>query len=124
MVYTSLADAVLLVHFLFVGFVVFGGGAVLRWPRLAWAHLPAVVWAVLIEYQDWLCPLTPLENALRQAGGESAYAGGFIDHYIVPVLYPAGLTRGVQVALGSVVLLWNALVYWQVVVRRRRRARP
>jgi Protein of Unknown function (DUF2784) len=120
MLYKTVADLVLLVHLAFVVFVVIGGVAVLRWPRLAWVHLPAVLWAVLIEYAGWICPLTPLENALRQAGGEAAYAGGFIDHYVVPVLYPAGLTRAVQVVLGSVVLLLNALVYWQLARQRRR----
>ena len=79
MLYTTLADLALLAHLAFVAFVVIGGAVVLRWPRLAWVHLPAVLWAVLIEYAGWICPLTPLENALRQAGGEAAYAGGFID---------------------------------------------
>lgn len=120
MLYKTLADLVLLAHLAFVVFVVIGGAAVLRWPRLAWVHLPAVIWAVWIEYAGWICPLTPLENALRQAGGEAAYAGGFIDYYVVPVLYPAGLSRAVQVVLGSVVLLLNTLAYWQLARQRRR----
>jgi hypothetical protein len=120
MLYSVLAGFVLLAHLAFVAFVAIGGAAVLRWPRLAWVHLPAVIWAVWIEYAGRICPLTPLENALRQAGGEAAYAGGFIDHYVVPVLYPAGLTRGFQVVLGSVVLLLNALVYWRLAQQRRR----
>ena len=119
MLYKTLADLVLLAHVGFVAFVVIGGAAVLRWPRLAWVHLPAVIWAVLIEYAGWICPLTPLENALRQAAGETAYAGGFVEHYVVPVLYPPDLTHTVQVVLGSVVLLLNVLVYWQVARRRR-----
>jgi hypothetical protein len=117
MVYKTLADLVLLAHLAFVAFVVIGGAAVLTWPRLTWVHLPAVIWAVLIEYAGWICPLTPLENALRQAGGEAAYAGGFVEHYVVPVLYPTELTRTVQVVLGSVVLLLNALVYWHLARR-------
>jgi Protein of Unknown function (DUF2784) len=120
----TLADVVLLAHLAFVAFVVIGGAAVLRWPRLAWVHLPAVIWAVLIEYAGWICPLTPLENALRQAGGEAAYAGGFIDHYVILVLYPVGLTRGVQVVLGSLLLLLNTLAYWQLARQRRRRPHP
>jgi hypothetical protein len=116
----TLADVVLLAHLAFVAFVVIGGAAVLRWPRLAWVHLPAVVWAALIEYAGWICPLTPLENALRQAGGEAAYAGGCIDHYVILVLYPVGLTRGVQVVLGSLLLLVNTLAYWQLARQRRR----
>ncbi|MBE3123573.1 MAG: DUF2784 domain-containing protein [Planctomycetes bacterium] len=118
MLYQSLADVVLLAHLGFVAFMVIGGAAVLRWPRLAWVHLPAVIWAVLIEYAGWICPLTPLENALRQAGGEAAYAGGFIDHWVALVLYPAGLTRGVQVVLASLLLVLNTLVYWRLARRR------
>ncbi len=117
--YNLLADLVLLSHLAFVVFVVVGGTAVLRWPRLAWIHVPAVLWAVLTEYAGRVCPLTPLENALREAGGEAAYVGGFIDHYVTAVLYPAGLTRAGQVVLGSVALLLNGLVYWQVARRRR-----
>jgi hypothetical protein len=114
-----LADIVLLVHLGFVVFVVIGGLAVLRWPRLAWVHVLAVVWGVFIEFTGWICPLTPLENALRQAGGGSAYAGGFIDHYVAGALYPAGLTRGMQIALGVFAVLVNVLVYWFVVKRWR-----
>jgi hypothetical protein len=117
--YNTLADLVLLAHLAFVAFVIFGGAAVLRWPRLASVHLPAVIWGVLIEYAGWICPLTPLENELRQAAGETAYAGGFVEHYVVPVLYPADLTRTVQIVLGSVALLLNAVVYWHVARRRR-----
>lgn len=123
MLYTTLADLVVLAHFGFVLFVVFGGAAVLRWPRVAWVHLPALAWGAIIEFAGWVCPLTPLENALREAGGQAGYAGGFVEHYIVPVLYPAGLTRGVQVALGSAVLLVNGFIYWQVVRRARRGGR-
>lgn len=113
------AEAVVLVHFAFVLFVVLGGLLVLRWPRLAWFHLPAAIWGGLIELTGFICPLTPLEKWLRQAGGLAAYEGGFIAHYILPVLYPAGLTRGVQVALGVSVTLLNAAIYWAVWRRRR-----
>jgi hypothetical protein len=118
----SLADLVVLAHLAFVAFAVLGGLAALKWRRVAWIHLPAVAWAALIEYAGWVCPLTPLENALRRAGGQAGYAGGFVERYLVPVLYPADLTRAVQVGLGTAVLLLNALVYWQV-ARRRMRAR-
>jgi hypothetical protein len=119
MLHQRLADLVVLTHLAFVVFVVIGGLAVLRWPRLAWVHLPAVAWGVLIEFAGWICPLTPLENVLRQAGGGPAYGGGFIDHYVAGALYPAGLTRAVQVALGSFALLLNIAVYWRVVRRHR-----
>ena len=122
MLFRSLADLVVVAHLAFVAFAVLGGLAALKWPRVAWIHLPAVAWAALIEYAGWVCPLTPLENALRRAGGQAGYAGGFVERYLVPVLYPADLTRAVQIGLGTAVLLLNTLVYWQV-ARRRRRAR-
>jgi Protein of Unknown function (DUF2784) len=121
--YNALADFVVLVHLGFVVFVVGGGLVVLRWPRVAWVHVPAVIWGALVEYAGWICPLTPLENGLRQAGGEASYTGGFVEHYVVPVLYPADLTRPLQVALGTLVVAVNALVYWQVARRRQGRAR-
>jgi hypothetical protein len=121
MLYARLADLVVLVHFAFVLFVVVGALLVLRWPRLAWVHLPAAIWGVLIEYVGWVCPLTPLEAWLRRAAGEVGYAGGFVDHYILPILYPLGLTRVTQWVLGTVVLVVNAGVYAVVVARSRRR---
>lgn len=118
MPYRLLADLVLLLHAGFVIFVVFGGFAVLRWPRLAWIHLPAAAWGGLIELAGWICPLTPLENDLRRLAGETGYAGGFIEHYVVPVLYPPGLTRGMQIGLGVVVLALNAAIYGWILARR------
>lgn len=122
MLYRILADAVVLVHFAFVLFVVLGGLLVLRWPRTAWVHLPAAVWGVLIEAFGWICPLTPLEIDLRRKAGQAAYDGGFVEHYVLPVLYPAGLTREVQWILAGLVLGVNAVVYGVWIVRRRRRA--
>jgi hypothetical protein len=116
------ADAVLVVHLLFVVFVVAGGALVLRWPKLAWAHLPAVVWAALVEVNGWICPLTPLEVALRKGAGEAGYSGDFIEHYIVALLYPEGLTRAMQLALGALVVLINAAVYIAVARRANRKA--
>ena len=119
----ALADAVLLFHLAFVLFVVLGGPLVLRRPKLAWLHLPCAAWGVLIEFAGWICPLTPLEVFLRMRGGEAGYSGDFIGHYVTAALYPQGLTRGVQIALGSFALLLNAAVYaW--IVARRRRSRP
>lgn len=116
-----LADAVVGLHFAFVLFVVLGGLPVLRWRRLAWVHLPAAAWGALIEFAGWICPLTPLENQLRRRAGEAGYAGGFVEHYVLPVLYPAELTREVQIALGLFVLVLNAGVYGWLLWRRRRR---
>jgi hypothetical protein len=117
--YRALADLVLLFHLAFVVFVVLGGLLVLRRPRLAWLHLPCAAWGVLIEFAGWVCPLTPWEVSLRLRSGEAGYAGGFIAHYVTRALYPAGLTRGVQVLLGAVALLLNVAVYALVVTRRR-----
>ena len=122
MLYRLAADTVVVVHALFVVFVVLGGLAVLRWPRLAWAHLPAAGWGALIEFAGWICPLTPLEKWLRVQGGLAAYEGGFIAHYLLPILYPPGLTRGTQVILGLIVLAINLAVYG-VLLRRRLVAR-
>jgi len=121
LIYRALADLVLVVHLAFVLFVVLGGLLVVRWPWLAWLHLPAAIWGVLIEYTGWICPLTPLENSLRVKGGEAGYAGGFIQHYIQPVLYPAGLTRSTQVVLGSMALLVNLAAYAIVLSRLKHR---
>ncbi|GAC1411996.1 MAG: DUF2784 domain-containing protein [Gemmatimonadaceae bacterium] len=123
MIYRALADLVVALHLTFVLFVLLGALLVLRWPRLAWLHLPAATWGVLIEYAGWICPLTPLENSLRARGGEAGYSGGFIEHYIQPVLYPSGLTRAAQFGLGSIVLILNLVAYGLVVSRMRTRAR-
>jgi hypothetical protein len=122
MMYRILADLVVGVHALFVAFVVIGGLLALRWPWVAALHLPAAVWGALIEFQGWICPLTPLEQSLRAAAGEAGYRGGFIEHYLLPVLYPSGLTRDVQVVLGSLVLLVNVAIYG-FLLRRGRPAR-
>ena len=122
MLYRFLADAVVVLHSLFVLFVIFGGLCALRWPRAAWLHLPVAVWGAGIEFLGGICPLTPFENRLRRLGGEAGYTGGFVEHYVLPVLYPAGLTREVQLVLGTLVVLFNLAVYaW---VFRRRRLHP
>jgi hypothetical protein len=119
MIYGILADIVVLAHTAFVLFAVFGGFLVLRRRRLAWLHIPAVLWAALVEMAGWSCPLTPLENLLRQRAGERIYQSGFIEHYLMPVLYPAALTRELQTALGLAVLFINVAVYTWVWHRRR-----
>ena len=112
------ADLVASLHFAFVVFVVLGGLLVLRWPRLAWLHLPAVAWGASIELLGWICPLTPLENRLRHEAGLAGYEGGFVEHYLLPMLYPASLSRSVQVILGLSVLLINAVLYGSILRRR------
>ena len=118
MTYRLLADLVVLLHFAFVAFVVGGGLLVLRWRRLMWVHLTAAAWGAWISFAGWICPLTPLENWLRRQGGDAGHAGGFVEHYILPILYPRELTRGIQVGLGALVLVVNLVVYWIVWKRR------
>lgn len=117
------ADMVVLIHAAFIVFVVAGGMLALRWPRVAWVHLPAALWGAAIEMVGGVCPLTPLENALRRAAGESGYAGGFVEHYLLPLIYPAALTRELQLGLGFGVMLLNVLLYGVVATRRQRRRR-
>ena len=111
-----LADVIVLVHVAFVAFVALGGLLVLRWPWLAWAHLPAAAWGAVIEFTGWICPLTPLENELR--GGAALYAGDFVARYLMPLLYPEGLTRNAQLGLGVLVVIVNAAIYLHIMRRR------
>ncbi len=121
MLFQALADLVVVVHFGFIVFALLGALLALRWPGVLWVHAPAAIWAVAIELGGWICPLTPLENRLRSAGGAAGYPGGFIEHYLLPVIYPPGLTREVQIVLGLGLLAVNALVYRAVWRRWRRR---
>lgn len=120
MLYQLSADLVLMVHLAFVLVVLLGGFFVLRRPGLMRYHLPAVVWGALVELTGLVCPLTPLEVALRELGGGGEYQGDFIEHYLTALLYPSGLTRGAQIALGAAVLLLNAAIYGYGLIRRRR----
>ena len=120
MLYRGLADFVVLTHLAFIVFALLGGLLALRWRWMPWVHLPAAFWGAVVGFFGWLCPLTPLENRLRRAGGSDQYLGDFIEHYILPILYPTQLTRELQVFLGFVVLAVNLAIYW--VVWRRLRA--
>jgi len=122
MIFRFLADLTVLLHLAFVLFVVLGGLAVLWRRKVLWLHIPAVLWGALIEFYGWICPLTPLENWLRIKGDEPAYSGGFIVHYILPVLYPEGLTPGAQKILGTLVIAINAAIYLWIIARRIRQA--
>ena len=119
--YRVAADLVLVVHLLFIGFVVGGAFLAWRWPRLIWAHLPAMVYGALIEFVGFTCPLTPLQNYLLRRAGESGYQHGFISHYLIQVIYPAGLTRAIQIGLGLFVVLVAAAGYAGYLRRRGRR---
>lgn len=123
MIYGLLADGVLVLHLAFILFVVLGGLLVLRWHWLAIAHLPAAVWGAFIELTGSDCPLTAVENNLRIKAGEGGYAGGFIEHYLMPVIYPAGLTRDIQFVLAGVVIVVNLAVYGWLIYQRKKRIR-
>ena len=115
-----LADALVAVHVGFVAFALLGGLLALRYRRAPWLHLPALAWGAWVSLAGRVCPLTPLENALRRQAGQQGYEGGFIDHYLVPLLYPPGLTQEQQAALGAALLLVNVAIYAVVVLRARR----
>ena len=119
--YGTLADTLVLAHLLFIAFVVGGGFLLLRWPRLAWLHLPAAAWGVAVEMLGWICPLTPLENHFRGLAGSGAYAGGFVERYLVPLIYPEALNRSDQFLLGAIVVGVNLLAYTLAWLRRRDR---
>jgi hypothetical protein len=110
-IYPIFADLVVWIHLAFVVFVVLGGVLVMRWPRLIRVHLPAVMWGVIIELCGWICPLTPLENWLRRKGGGENYHSDFVAHYLLPMLYPQGLTRKSQITLGALVVVVNVAIY-------------
>ena len=123
MLLQMLADLVLLLHASFIAFVVLGALLAIRCPRIVWVHIPACIWAAVLEFFGLLCPLTPLENSLRRAGGSTAYTGGFLEHHLAPFVYPSGLTPQLQVLLGVLVLLINGVLYWYVFRHRGIRAR-
>jgi hypothetical protein len=124
MLYRVAADAVVFMHLLFIVFAVFGGLLVVRWRWLIALHLPAVAWGAVVEFFHLYCPLTPLENALRMQAGDQGYNGDFVEHYLIPLIYPVGLTSRTQLWLGAAVVLINGLVYVWLTIRywRRRKA--
>jgi len=118
-VFRILADATIVAHFAFVVFALLGGVLVLRWPRAAWLHLPAVAWGAWVEFAGALCPLTFVENWLREQGGRVAYGSSFVEHHLLPLLYPGSLTQELQWLLGGTLILINLAVYGLVLVRHR-----
>jgi hypothetical protein len=112
--YQAAAAAIAGLHLAFILFVFLGGLLVLRWPKLAWVHVPAATWGMLIEFFGWWCPLTKWENHFLRLAGQAGYDGGFVAHYIMPIIYPPGLTRGMEIAIGLLVLIINVSVYVKV----------
>jgi hypothetical protein len=119
MIERILADGIVILHFGFILFVGFGGFLLLRWNWPAGLHLPAALWAAAIEFRHGICPLTPLEQGLRRAAGEAGYSGSFIEHYLIPIIYPSGLDERLQYILGALVIVINLAVYGWVLFRRR-----
>ena len=115
-----LADLTLILHLVFILFALFGGLLVLCRRWMLWIHLPVLLWASLVNLAGWTCPLTPIENALRSLAGQAGYSGGFVEHYIMPLVYPAIMSRDIEIISGFLVLVWNGLVYAFVIFRRRR----
>jgi hypothetical protein len=116
MIYRALADFVVALHLAFILFAAAGGLLVFRWRRVAWFHIPAALWAALIEFTGWECPLTPLENWLRRLGGEAGYQTSFIERYLLPVVYPAATSRNLHIFLGLMVLGVNLVIYWRILI--------
>ena len=115
------ADLIVLVHFAFIVFVLVGGFLVVKWHAVAIVHIPCVLWGALIEFSGWICPLTPLEVHLREAAGGEGYSRGFVDHYVMPLVYPEGLTREMQIWLGTIVLAVNLCAYGLMLFIRAKR---
>lgn len=122
MLWSLLADALVVVHFGFTLFVIFGGFLAWRWRWVSYVHAPALAWGLWVEVSSSICPLTPLENYLRQRGGASGYAGGFLAHYLAGVLYPAGLTAHIQWVLAGILIILNAIAYHGLLRRYRHTA--
>jgi hypothetical protein len=121
MIYGLLADLVLLLHLAFVVFASLGGLLALRYPKVLWLHLPALAWGIVVQWADWICPLTPLENHLRRLGGATGYQGGFIEHFVARILYPENLTIELRYLLGLLLIAVNVATYAYVISRSRHR---
>lgn len=118
MLYEVLADTLVIIHAAFIVFVVFGGILVWRWRSMIWLHVPAMIWGVIVSITPLFCPLTPWENHLRRLAGDGGYDTGFIEHYLVPLIYPAGLTLEIQFVLAAFVVVVNAAIYSRLCLRR------
>jgi hypothetical protein len=124
MIASVAADLLVILHLLFILFVLLGGLLTARWPWIIFLHIPAAIWGALIEYRGWICPLTPIEQRLRQVAGEVSYDSGFVEHYILPIIYPDYLTREIQIGMGTVVIVFNLAVYAWLAYRYAQQKKP
>jgi len=123
MLWKWLADLVMTLHFAFIVFVVIGGVLAFFWRRTAWVHIPVALWGAVVNLAGWTCPLTPLEQWLRRRAGQEGYDGGFVEHYLAPIIYPDAMSRDIALAVGVGALAWNATVYGLAFWLRRQRGR-
>ena len=124
MIYSFLADLLVLFHLVFILYVIAGALLIFKWPKTLWVHLPACFWGMTVEFSGWICPLTPWEIHLRRLAGEEGYTGSFIEHYLIPIIYPSGLNRGIQMLMGSIVLIVNLSLYTLILIKKRKRKTP
>ncbi len=121
MIYSILADALLVIHLIFIIFVLLGGILIIKWRWVVYLHLPTAAWGILVEFNHWICPLTPWENALRRAAGDISYETSFIEHYLLPLIYPSNLTNELQIILGSLIIIINLMIYSGLLLKIKRR---
>ena len=121
MIYSFLADLLVVFHLVFILYVIAGALLIFKWPKTLWLHLPSCFWGMTVEFTGWICPLTPWEIQLRRLAGEEGYTGSFIEQYLIPIIYPIGLTREVQMVLGGTVLIVNLSLYTLILIKRRKR---
>ena len=121
MIYSFLADLLVVFHLVFILYVIAGALLIFKWPKTLWLHLPSFFWGITVEFTGWICPLTPWEIQLRRLAGEEGYTGSFIEQYLIPIIYPSGLTREVQMVLGGTVLIVNLSLYILILIKRRKR---
>ena len=124
MIYSFLADLLVLFHLVFILYVIAGALLIFKWPKTLWLHLPSCFWGMTVEFTGWICPLTPWEIRLRRLAGEEGYTGSFIEHYLIPIIYPSGLNREIQMLMGCIVLIVNLSLYTLILIKRRKRKTP
>ena len=124
MIYSFLADLLVGFHLVFILYVIAGALLIIKWPKTLWLHLPSCFWGINVEFTGWICPLTPWEIQLRRLAGEEGYTGSFIEQYLIPIIYPSGLNREIQMLMGSTVLIVNFSLYTLILIKRRKRKTP